>query len=237
MHGILGVAADHAAVIPGCLDRDARQACGGIDQRLERQVDPRRDDPALVGAFAVDHVERGRGAEIDHDQIAREPFVRGHGIHRTVRAQRSRIVDIDAQSVFDRLFTRYQRIAVEVFLRQHLDVVQRARHHGRHDHPVDHVRLIALQAKQLQQPDRVFVRGAARVGGDPPTPEDRAPVNQGKNDIGVADVYRQKHPFIRSCQGHRAPPHRYRPRGWHGRHRPPSAEALHRPDQARQRPR
>ncbi len=42
------------------------------DQCVEREVDPRGDDPALVGAVEIDHIEGGRGAEIDHNQIARD---------------------------------------------------------------------------------------------------------------------------------------------------------------------
>ena len=48
-HLALGGAADHAVVVRR-LDRDARQLGGGADQRVERQVDARRDDPAFVGA-------------------------------------------------------------------------------------------------------------------------------------------------------------------------------------------
>ena len=58
------------AVAVGRLDRDPRQLGGGIDQGVERQVDARRDDPALVGAVGADPVEGRRGAEIDDDQVA-----------------------------------------------------------------------------------------------------------------------------------------------------------------------
>ena len=39
-------------------------------QRLQRQIDARRDDAAAIIAVAIDHVESGRGAEIDDDQRA-----------------------------------------------------------------------------------------------------------------------------------------------------------------------
>ncbi len=59
-------------LIARAVDGDARQLGGVVDQRIEREIDPGRDDPALVGAVEVDHVERGRGAEVDHDQVARD---------------------------------------------------------------------------------------------------------------------------------------------------------------------
>src|SRR3546814_5247405 len=59
------------------LDGDAPQHGRVVDRRIEREIDPGGDDPALVGPVEVDHVEGGRGAEIDHDQVARIALVRG----------------------------------------------------------------------------------------------------------------------------------------------------------------
>ena len=86
--------ADDAAVLRR-LDGDSRQLGGGGDQRIERQVDPRGDDPALVGAGIVDDV-KGRGsAEIDDDEVAGERFVGRDGIERPVGADILRLVDIE----------------------------------------------------------------------------------------------------------------------------------------------
>ena len=44
------------AVGCGQFNRDARQLGGVGDQRIERQVDPRRDDTALVGTVVIDGI-------------------------------------------------------------------------------------------------------------------------------------------------------------------------------------
>src|SRR3546814_18203531 len=63
-HLAFGRAPDNAGR-RGRLDRDARQLRGGIDQRFERQVDARRDDPAAIGAVGADMVKGRRGAKAD----------------------------------------------------------------------------------------------------------------------------------------------------------------------------
>src|SRR3546814_981788 len=64
-HLAFGRAPDHT-VRRGRLDRDARQLRGGVDQRFERQIDPRRDDPAQIGAVGADMVEGRRGRSEEH---------------------------------------------------------------------------------------------------------------------------------------------------------------------------
>src|SRR3546814_11420353 len=76
----------------GRLDRDARQLRGGVDQRFERQIDPRRDDPAQIGAVGADMVEGRRGAEADDELVlARLDRLRRNGVARAVRSEERRV--------------------------------------------------------------------------------------------------------------------------------------------------
>src|SRR3546814_10522270 len=78
----------------GRLDRDARQLRGGIDQRFERQVDARRDDPAEIGAVGADMVKGRRGAKADDKLVpVRSDRLRRNGVAGAVSADRLRLVD------------------------------------------------------------------------------------------------------------------------------------------------
>jgi hypothetical protein len=50
-----------------------------------------------------------------------------------------------------------------------------------------------LNRHQLQQPDREFIRSAARIGGDTPTRLHLAPVIEREDDIGIAHINGQQH--------------------------------------------
>ena len=109
------------------LDGDARQLGGGADQRIERQVDARRDDAALVGAASGDHVEGRRGAEVDDDQVARIFRVGGDGVERPVGADILRLVDVELRAASRPRPARRPAASAEIFLGQHFEIVERAR--------------------------------------------------------------------------------------------------------------
>lgn len=153
----------------------------------------RRDDTALIGPAIVDHVEGGRGAEIDHDQVARMACVRGDHVHRTVRPDILRLVDVEGDAPFDRRAPGDQRVDAEIFRCQHLQVVERAGHHGGDDNGLDILAVMAFQLEQLVQPDGILIGGATRVGGDPPARLDRVTLDQREDDIGIPCVDRKQH--------------------------------------------
>src|SRR3546814_16645167 len=60
-----------------------------LDQRFERQIDPRRDDPAQIGAVGADMVEGRRGAEADDELVlARLDRLRRNGVARARSEER-----------------------------------------------------------------------------------------------------------------------------------------------------
>ena len=64
-----------------------RGSCAAMPvERLDGEVDARRDHAALVAAVAIDDVEGGRRAEVDHDQRPAVARVRGDGVDQAVGA-------------------------------------------------------------------------------------------------------------------------------------------------------
>ena len=51
----------------------------------------------------------------------------------------------------------------------------------------------AFELEQLVEPHRIFVGGAARVGGDPPARADLPVIDQREDDIGVAGIDGEQH--------------------------------------------
>src|SRR3546814_19043739 len=92
MHLVLGGAADDALVLRR-LDGDAGQLGGGGDQGFEREIDAGRDDAALVGARIIDHVERGGGAEIYDNEVARMERVGGAAVAPAIGPAHVRLDD------------------------------------------------------------------------------------------------------------------------------------------------
>ena len=65
------------------------------EERLHRDLDPRRQHAAHVLALGRDDVEvRGR-AEVDHDDRGAVPLLRGDGVHDAVRTDLARVVVAD----------------------------------------------------------------------------------------------------------------------------------------------
>jgi hypothetical protein len=119
--------------------------------------------------------------------------VRRDRVDRAIGAEALRLVDVEDDAPFDRRAPGDQRLAAEILLRQHLEIVQRAGHDGGDDDGVDLAAVIAFEREQLAEPDGIFVRGAARIGGDAPARLDRPPLDQCEDDIGIAGIHREQH--------------------------------------------
>ena len=119
--------------------------------------------------------------------------VRGDGVERAVGADALRLVDVERDRPVRRALPGDQRLDAEIFLGEHFEVVQRARDDGADDHRVDVAAAIAFELEQLVQPDRIFVGGAPRIGGDPPARRDLAALDQREDDVGVAGIDREQH--------------------------------------------
>src|SRR3546814_6829948 len=72
VHRVHRGAADHRLAMFRRFYDDLRQPGGRRRQRIERQVDSRRDDSTLVGPCKIDHVECRRRAEIRSEEHTSE---------------------------------------------------------------------------------------------------------------------------------------------------------------------
>lgn len=115
-------------------------------QRLHREVHARRDDAAFIRAVGADDVEGCRRAEIDEDEIAAVIGMGGDGVDQTVGADRLGPVGPDGDAEIDIVLADHQRLALEIFAAEALEIEQRLRHHGRDDRAVDVGRLQALDS-------------------------------------------------------------------------------------------
>ncbi len=68
--------------------------------------------------------------------------------------------------------------------------MERAGHDRRQDDGIHGAALDALQLHQLKQPDGIFVRRAARIGGDPPA-----------GALGLAVIKREDHVRVPDIDG------------------------------------
>ena len=88
------IAPDHRLRPP---DADARQPGRGAMQSLNRQVDPRRDDAAQIRPVVIRHIERGRGAEIDHHQRPTIIAMPGQRIEQPIGADFLGVIHLDLE--------------------------------------------------------------------------------------------------------------------------------------------
>ena len=117
----------------------------------------------------------------------------GDRVQRAVGADIVRLIDVERDRPAGRALPRDHRLDMEIFVRQHLEVVKRARHHRADDHRLDVAPRIAFELEQLVKPHRILVGGAARVGGDPPARLDLAAVDQREHQVRVSGIDREQH--------------------------------------------
>ncbi len=94
-------------------DLDPRQLGRRLVERVGRDGEPGRDDAARVLAARGDHVEGGRGAEVDDDRALRPALVGGHRVDDPVGADLARVLVQDRHAGLD-AGADDQRLDVEV---------------------------------------------------------------------------------------------------------------------------
>ena len=116
---------------------------------------------------------------------------------RAIRADRMRLGDVERDAPVHRRAPRDERLHAEIFGGQHLQIVERARHHGGDDDRAHGAAFDALEREKLMQPHGIFVGGAACIGGDAPAGADHGRVaalrHQREDDIGIAGVNGKQH--------------------------------------------
>ena len=162
------------------------------------QVDAGGDGATQIRAVAVHHVERGRGAEIDHDQRAAVTLVPGEGVEQPVGADFGRVVDLDLEAPIE-VGPGDQRLDVEPVAAEAAEMVQGGGDDGADDGTADLGRLHVRVLQEGQQPDGVFVRGALGVRADAPNAPPSGAIVYGEDDVGVAGVDDEQH--VREGQG------------------------------------
>ncbi len=132
--------------------------------------------------------------------------VRRNRVDRAIGAQVLRLIDVQRDAPFERRPTGDQRIMAEIFAGEHFEIVERARDHRGNHHRLDIFPAIAAQREQLAEPDRIFIRRPARIGGDAPARLDLATAlgsrgDERENHIGISRIDREQHdplPYTRN---------------------------------------
>ena len=137
---------------------DARQLRRARRERLDRDLDARRDDPAEVLAVGRDRVVGDRRAEVHDDARAAEALVRGDRVDQAVGAELARVLDPDRHAGLH-AGAHHEHLVAEVVLGHVRPRRAQRRDHGGHDRRRDLVEAEAAQAEQVLQ------RGAELVGG------------------------------------------------------------------------
>ena len=120
--------------------------------------------------------------------------VGGDGVERAVGADILRLVDVELRAARrPRPARRSAARRPEIFVREHFEIVERARDDRADDHRLDVGSAKAFELEQLVQPDRILIGGAPRIGRDPPARLDLAVLDQREDEIGVAGVDGEQH--------------------------------------------
>src|SRR3954471_5569933 len=171
---------------------DARELRGARVERLHRDLDTRRDDPAEVLAVGADRVIGERGPEVHDDARALDPVVGGHRVDEPVGPDLARVVVAQRHAGLD-AGADDQRLVAQVAARHLLPLRRQLRHRARHD-----------RARQVGEPDaaqleQVAKRGAELVGsrvpdrGKAPVLDELSPVKRSEVRLSVPDVHGQQH--------------------------------------------
>ena len=152
------------------------------------QITPPRYAPSLPTTSKV-----VAGAEIDDDEVAGGQRMRGDGVDEPVRADFGGVGEIDAEAEVDGGRADDLGFDVEEGAAQQAEFEHRGRNDRGDDRRRDARAVHAFKREELVQPHHIFVRGAPRVGGDAPAVEDALAIAQREDEVGVADIDREKH--------------------------------------------
>ena len=142
---------------------------------------------------SADDIESRRRAEVDDDQVALMLGMSRDHVERTVGADVLRLVDIELERPVSASLSGDQRFDVEIFAREHFEIVERARDDRADDHGRDIGLRVALKLQQLVKPDGILVRGAPRIGRDAPARLDGPAVDKREDEVRITGIDGEQH--------------------------------------------
>ena len=128
-----GVLRDHRLRLD---EVDLEQPSRAREERLHRDLDPRRQYAADVLPFRRDHVEVRRGAEVDHDRRRPVTFDRRDRVRDPVRPDLARVVVADRHAGLDAR-PELEQLDLRVLLREVLVRAVQLRHGRGQRDPLD----------------------------------------------------------------------------------------------------
>ena len=117
----------------------------------------------------------------------------GDGVERAVGADAARLLDIELDAPVRDSLPGNERLDLEIFGREHLEIVERAGHHRADDDRFDIVARKPFELQQLMQPDRILIRGAPGIGRDPPARTDDAVLDEREDKVRIAGIDGEEH--------------------------------------------
>ena len=171
---------------------DLGQLGGALHQRLQRKLRPGQDHAAHQLLLLVDrHHGDGRVGRNDHQRPG-TLCQSGNGTAQQFGTQLGRIVQPQLDAALQpRPHSQDARTAQDAQGRQH--PAAQHRHHTAQNAALDLIRGCAVQRKQIDQPDGVFVDGGGRVRMQPTAEPECVVVVAAHSDMGVADVDGEDH--------------------------------------------
>ena len=171
---------------------DLGQLGGALHQRLQRKLRPGQDHAAHQLLLLVDrHHGDGRVGRNDHQRPG-TLCQSGNGTAQQFGTQLGRIVQPQLDAALQpRPHGQDARTAQDAQGRQH--PAAQHRHHTAQNAALDLIRGCAVQRKQIDQPDGVFVDGGGRVRMQPTAEPECVVVVAAHSDMGVADVDGEDH--------------------------------------------
>ena len=171
---------------------DLRQLCGVLHKRAQRQLRTGQDHPAHKLLLCI-HCHHGNGS-ICRDDHQRPGTLcqRRHSPAQQLCPQLRRIVQLQPDAAFQSgPHSQDACFAQQTKRGQHPPADRRD--HTAQNAALDLCRGCAVQRKQADQPDGVFVDGGSRVGVELPAEAERILLVPTNGNVGVADVDGKDH--------------------------------------------
>src|ERR1700722_2318087 len=191
-------------------DVDLGQGGGALGERLERDLDAGRDDPAEVLAVGGDGVVGDGGAEVDDDAGSAEAGVRGDGVDEPVGTDLAGVVVADRHGGLD-AGPDDEHLVAEVALDHGAPFGAEDGHGGGDDRGVDVGHRDVAQLEQVAQRGAELVGGGLADGGEAPVLAQLALAEGPEVGLGVSDVDGQQHERGRLSRTCRVAPGRLAP--------------------------